>query len=157
MQAVGLAATVFAAHAVGAGQTRRLGAVTRIATVMNLLIGASAVAILCLFATSVLSLFVVDPLTLSIAERALLMTLWSYLFVGISGVLAGVMRSTGTVVCPMLITIAGIWLVQLPTAYLLSRSIGLEGVWMGYPVGFIAALLAQAAYYGLIWRRRARG
>ena len=48
----------------------------------------------------------------------------------------------------------GIWLVQLPAAYLLSRDIGLEGVWLGYPVGFAAALLAQAMYYGLIWRRR---
>jgi Na+-driven multidrug efflux pump len=82
------------------------------------------------------------------------MTLWSYLFVGISDVLAGVMRSTGTVVGPTVITIGGIWLVQLPAAYLLSRDIGLEGVWLGYPVGFAAALLAQAMYYGLIWRRR---
>jgi len=154
MQAVGLAATVFAAQAVGARKAGRLGAVTRIAAVMNLLVGATAVAILCLFSTSVLSWFVVDPVTLSIARHALLMTLWSYLFVGISDVLAGVMRSTGTVVWPTAITISGIWLVQLPTAYLLSHAIGLEGVWLGYPAGFAAALLAQAIYYGLVWRRR---
>jgi len=41
-------------------------------------------------------------------------------------------------------TTHGTWLVQLPAAYLLSRDIGLEGVWLGYPVGFAAALLAQA-------------
>jgi putative MATE family efflux protein len=154
MQAVGLAATVFAAQAIGARQAGRLGAVTRIAAIMNVVVGAFAVAILCLFSTQVLSWFVVDPVTLSIARHALLMTLWSYLFVGISDVLAGVMRSTGTVVGPTVITIGGIWLVQLPAAYLLSRDIGLEGVWLGYPVGFAAALLAQAMYYGLIWRRR---
>jgi len=154
MQAVGLAATVFAAQAVGARRASRLGAVTRIAAVMNLLVGAAAVAILCLFSTSVLSWFVVDPVTVAIARHALLMTLWSYLFVGLSNVLAGVMRSAGTVVWPTVITISGIWLVQLPTAYLLSRAIGLEGVWLGYPIGFAAALLAQAMYYGLIWRRR---
>jgi Na+-driven multidrug efflux pump len=102
----------------------------------------------------VISWFVVDPVTLSIAKRALLITLWSYVFVGISNVLAGVMRSTGTVVWPAGIAIAAIWLVQLPTAYLLSYSIGLQGVWMGYPAGSIAALIAQVLYYGLIWRQR---
>lgn len=154
MQAVGLAATVFAAQAVGARRARRLGAVTQIAAVMNLLIGMTAVAILCLFSTTVLSWFVVDPVTLSISRHALLMTLWGYLFIGISDVLAGVMRSTGTVVWPTAITISGIWLVQLPVAYLLSHAIGLEGVWLGYPAGFAAALLAQATYYGLIWRHQ---
>jgi len=154
MQAVGLAATVFAAQAVGARQADRLGAVTRIATVLTVLIGASAVAVLCLCSQIVLSWFVVDPVTLSIAERALLITLWSYVLVGIGHVLAGVMRSTGTVVWPAGIAIAAIWLVQLPTAYLLSRSIGLEGAWMGYPAGFIAALIAQMLYYGLVWRHQ---
>lgn len=143
---------MFAAQSIGAHRAGRLGAVTRIATVMNLLIGTTAVATLCLFSRSVLSWFVVDPVTLSIARHALLMTLWGYLLVGISDVLAGVMRSTGTVVWPTAITISGIWLVQLPTAYLLSHTIGLEGVWLGYPAGFAAALLAQALYYGLIWR-----
>ena len=156
MQAVGLAATVFAAQAIGARRAGRLGGVTRISMVMNLVIGGTAVAILCLFSTSVLSWFVVDPVTLSIARHALLMTLWSYLFVGINDVLSGVMRSTGTVVWPTAITISGIWLVQLPTAYLLSHAIGLEGVWLGYPAGFAAALLAQAMYYGLVWRRHSR-
>jgi putative MATE family efflux protein len=154
MQAVGLAATVFAAQAVGARQIGRLGAVTRIAITLNILIGASAVGILCLFSQSVLSWFVVDPVTLSIARRALMLTLWSYVFVGIGSVLAGVMRSTGAVLWPAAFAIAAIWLVQLPTAYLLSRSVGVEGVWMGYPAGFIAALMAQVLYYALVWRPR---
>jgi putative MATE family efflux protein len=154
MQAVGLAATVFAAQAVGARQADRLEAVTRIATVLNVLIGASAVGALCLFSQVVLSWFVLDPVTLSIARHALQISLWSYVFVGIGNVLAGVMRSTGTVVWPAGIAIAAIWLVQLPTAYLLSHSIGLDGVWMGYPAGFVAALVAQMLYYGLVWRHR---
>jgi Na+-driven multidrug efflux pump len=74
---------------------------------------------------------------------------------GIGNVLAGVMRSTGAVLWPAAFAIAAIWLVQLPTAYLLSRSVGVEGVWMGYPAGFIAALVAQVLYCGLVWRPNA--
>jgi putative MATE family efflux protein len=155
MQAVGLAATIFAAQAVGAGQIERLGTVTWIATLLSVVIGGAAVGVLCLYSEVVLSWFVVDPLTLSIARRALQITLWSYVLVGIGNVLAGVMRSTGAVLWPAALAIAAIWLVQLPTAYLLSRSVGVEGVWMGYPAGFIAALVAQVLYYGLVWRPNA--
>ncbi|HZC95378.1 MAG TPA: MATE family efflux transporter, partial [Bradyrhizobium sp.] len=154
MQAVGLVATVFAARAVGARQADRLGAVTRIAIVLTVLIGASAVGAVYLFSQNLLSWFVTDPVTLSIAGRALLITLWSYVFVGISNVLIGVMRSSGAVAWPAGIAIAAIWLVQLPTTYLLSRWIGLDGVWIGYPAGFIVALIAQGIYYGLVWRHR---
>jgi putative MATE family efflux protein len=154
MQAVGLAAMVFAARAIGAGQADRLGPVTRIATVLTALIGASAVGAMWLFSHNVLSWFVTDPVTLSIAGRALLIMLWSYVFVGISNVLIGVMRSTGAVMWPAGIAIGAIWLVQLPTSYLLSRRIGLDGVWIGYPAGFIVALIAQGIYYGLVWRHR---
>jgi putative MATE family efflux protein len=154
MQAVGLVATVFAARAVGARQAHHIGAITRIAMVLTVFIGVLAVGTVCLFSQDLLSWFVTDPVTLSIAERALLVTLWSYVFVGIGNVLVGVMRSTGAVVWPAAIAIAAIWLVQLPTAYLLSRWIGLDGVWIGYPAGFIVALIAQAIYYGLVWRHR---
>ncbi len=117
------------------------------------LLGRWALAVASVF-FPIFSLLVSFPVTLSIARHALLITLWSYVFVGIANVLAGVMQSTGTVMWPAGIAIAAIWRVQLPTAYVLSRSIGLEGVWIGYPVGFIAALIAQMLYYELVWRHR---
>jgi Na+-driven multidrug efflux pump len=86
----------------------------------------------------------------------LLITLWSYVLLGAGNVLAGVMRSTGAVVWPAAISIGAIWLVELPTAYLLSRRIGIDGLWIGYPAGFVTALLAQWIYYEFIWRRRTR-
>jgi MATE family, multidrug efflux pump len=154
MQAVGLAATVFAAQAIGAQKSDRIAAVTRIATLLTILIGVVAVGALSLFSQIVLSWFVVDPVTLSIATRALLITLWSYVVMGIGNVLAGVMRSTGAVLWLAIFAIAAIWLVQLPSAYLLSGLFGVEGICMGYPAGFIAALIAQALYYRLVWRQR---
>ena len=93
-------------------------------------------------------------MTQAIAARALLITLWSYVLVGIGGVLAGVMRSTGTVGWPSGLSVAAVWLVQLPVAYLLSHRIGLDGIWIGYPAGFVIGLVAQWIYYAAIWRRQ---
>ena len=38
-----------------------------------------------------------------------------------------------------------IWGVEVPVAYVLSKRIGLEGVWYGYPAAFIAGL----AFHGM--------
>ena len=154
LQAVGVAATVFGAQAVGAGQPGRLGVVTRIAVLLTLAIGAALVGIVHLSAPTILAWFVADPVTQAIAGRALLITLWSYVLAGVGGVLAGVMRSTGTVAWPAGLSIAAVWFVQLPVAYLLSDRIGLDGIWIGYPAGFVVGLFAQWIYYAAIWRRQ---
>jgi Na+-driven multidrug efflux pump len=80
--------------------------------------------------------------------------LWSHLLVGVAGVLAGVMRSSGDVLVPTAVSVAAIWAVQLPIAYLLSRRLGIDGVWIGYPVAFMVMLVALAAYFFLRWRHR---
>jgi len=157
MQAVGLAASVMAAQAIGAKRLGQPHLIAQIAAIMNVLIGAVSVAGLLGFADGILSWFVTDATTSAVAERALRMMLWSYILTGISDVLAGVMRASGTVAWPTLISLGGIWLVQVPVAYLLAGTAGLDGVWMGYPAGFLAALLAQSAYYGLVWRSRKIG
>jgi putative MATE family efflux protein len=156
VQGVGVAATVFAAQAIGAGQAGRIGAVIRTANLLSIGIGISAVGAVYLFAQDILSWLVADPVTQSIAWRALLITLWSYVLVGVGNVLAGVMRATGAVLWPAVISIGAIWFVQLPTAYLLSGSIGIDGLWIGYPAGFVVALLAQWSYYRFIWCQRHR-
>jgi MatE len=88
------------------------------AVLLTFVIGAALVGVVHLFAPTILSWFVADPVTQAIAARALLITLWSYVLVGIGCVLAGVIRSTGTVGWPSGLSIAAVWLVQLPVAYL---------------------------------------
>ena len=40
-------------------------------------------------------------------------------------------------------------------AWLLSRQIGIDGIWIAYPVAFAVMALGQIAYYRLVWRKRA--
>jgi Na+-driven multidrug efflux pump len=80
--------------------------------------------------------------------------LWSTLLFGASAVISGVMRASGTVLAPTLLSIAAIVLVEVPVAWFLSRRIGLDGVWWAYPLTFAAMLVFQSTYYRLVWRRR---
>jgi len=36
----------------------------------------------------------------------------------------------------------------------LSRTIGVKGVWIAYPVTFCAMMLLQMSYYLLVWRKK---
>jgi Na+-driven multidrug efflux pump len=54
-----------------------------------------------------------------------------------------------------LISAIAIALVEIPTAVVLSRLIGIEGVWVAYPITFCTMFLLQMGYYLLVWRKRA--
>ena len=59
------------------------------------------------FNDRILSLFVTDPAVVATAHELLAITLWSYLLFGTSSVLSGLMRSSGTVLWPTLLSIVG--------------------------------------------------
>ena len=69
-------------------------------------------------------------------------------------VVGGIMRASGVVLMPMAISIFCIICVQLPVAYLLDLRLGLPGVWMAFPIAYLAMLVLQSAYYRLVWRFR---
>jgi Na+-driven multidrug efflux pump len=44
--------------------------------------------------------------------------------------------------------------IEVPSAIVLSRVIGLDGVWAAYPITFCAMFILQMSYYMLVWRKR---
>jgi Na+-driven multidrug efflux pump len=81
--------------------------------------------------------------------------LWSSVLLGMATVFSGAMRASGTVLMPLLISIFAIAAIEVPSAIVLSRSIGIKGVWAAYPITFGAMFILQMSYYMLVWRKRA--
>ena len=44
--------------------------------------------------------------------------------------------------------------IEAPSAIVLRRAIGIEGVWAAYPITFGAMFILQMSYYMLVWRKR---
>lgn len=151
-----MAVSIFGAQAIGAGRSDRLQSVIRSGVLLNYAIGGTLILVLYMFSQNVLSLFLTDEGTLQMANSLLMITLWSYLLFGNAQVIAAAMRSSGTVLWPTVFSVASIWAVEVPIAYLLSThtSLGIEGIWMGYPVAFAASLAMQYAYYRLVWKKQ---
>ena len=64
------------------------------------------------------------------------------------------MRSSGTVLVPTLNGLFGIWVIEVPVAYLCMKHFGLPGVWVGYPAYYCFMLCAQFTYYELFWKKK---
>jgi len=152
---IGIAASIFAAQAIGARKVDQLGAITRTALGLNLIITGGLIVLAYLFSQHVVALFITDPSVVELTESLLHVVLWSILCFGGSVVFSGIMRASGTVYAPMVLSLACILCIELPGAILLSRtSLGLTGIWWAYATSFTMMLVLQAAWYQFVWKKK---
>ena len=151
---IAIAASILGAQAIGAGHPERLGSITRAGILINFAITGALLLICYLFARPLIGLFTQSPEATQIALNLLHIVLWSTLIFGAAAVTSGVMRSSGTVLVPTLLSISAIVLVEVPVAWILSQRIGINGVWIAYPVTFVTMLILQVSYYRLFWRKQ---
>lgn len=152
---IGIAASIFGAQAIGAGQQDQLGRITRTAMLMNLIITGALVLLAYIFSEQVVRLFITDPTVVGITETLLHIVLWSVIMFGFAVILSGVMRSSGDVLIPMLISLGTIVLIETPLAlYLSSTPLGLNGIWTAYATSFCTMFVLQGIYYLTVWRKK---
>ena len=151
---IAISVSIFGAQAIGRGSPDQVGMIVRTGLEMNLVLTGGLVALGYLFSRPLMGLFIVDSAVLELAQELLHITLWSMVLFGMATVFSGAMRAGGTVWMPLLISMVAITLVEVPVAIVLSRTIGIKGVWIAYPVTFATMFVLQMAYYGLVWRKR---
>jgi putative MATE family efflux protein len=151
---IAITASILGAQAIGAGRQASLGAIARTGLQMNLVLTGGLVLLGYLFSRPLMGIFITDAAVIEVAQTLLHIMLWSMVVFGMASVLSGVMRASGAVLVPTCIIIACIVCVEIPAAWLLSHRIGLNGVWMAYPINFVAMLLFQTLYYRLVWRKK---
>ena len=152
---IAITVSILGAQAIGAGRTETLRVITRTGIQLTLLITGGLVALCYLFSRPLIGLFITSDPVIELAQTLLHIVLWSYVVFGISSVLAGIMRASGTVLVPTLISITAIVGVEVPVAYALAGPFGINGVWAAYPIAYIAMLAMQGSYYWFVWRNRA--
>lgn len=151
---IGIAASIFAAQAIGARRFDEVEHVTRTAILMNLIVTGALVTVAYLFSQHLVRLFINDEEVVQIAERLLHIVLWSCLMFGWGSVFSAVMRASGDVSIPMVLSLTAITIIEIPAALTLSHFFGLDGVWWGYCLSFTALLVLQATYYFGWWRKK---
>ncbi len=151
---IAITASILGAQAIGRGNPERLRAITRTGLKMNLVVTGTLVVLGYLFSRHLMALFITSEPVVELAQTLLHIMLWSSLVFGCASVLSGVMRASGTVLVPTAIAIFCIAAIEVPSAWTLSHHIGLNGVWIAYPITFVAMLVLQGLYYQVVWRKK---
>ena len=151
---IGIAASIFAAQAIGARRMDEVELVTRTGLIMNAIVTGAFVLIAYLFSENLVRLFITSEEVVLLTETLLHIVLWSVVMFGFASVFSAVMRASGDVWIPMTLSLVAIIGVEVPAAILLSQSIGLNGIWIAYCLSFCTMLALQVGYYQLFWRKK---
>ena len=154
---ISITASVLAAQAFGAGRRDELPLVARTGLLLNVVVTGGLIVLAYLLGTPLLRLFITDPKVVDLAAHLLHVVIWSTILFGMAGVFQGVMRASGTVMVPVALSIAAIALVEVPLATWLSRTRGLDGIWLAYAATFCAMFVLQAGFYFGVWSGGRRG
>lgn len=155
--ALGAAVSAMAAQNIGAGKWERVGSITGVAILYNLLITGVLVLLLWLADRPALALFLGgDSEAIPIAQHIQLLATWSFLLMGVTMILFGTVRANGAVIAPLVILFIGLFPVRLGFALAGYPALGADALWLSFPVASTVNLGLAAAYYWHGGWRKAR-
>ncbi len=144
---LGIAATIFSAHAVGAGRRERLPAIVGTGLRLNAVVTVLFVVAAHLLAPFALRVFLQPGPALEQAVAIARTVAWSVVLLGWSSVLVGSMRASGAALVPALLSMAAIVGVEWPFALALDARFGQAGVFWACPAAFLAMLVLHGLCY----------
>ena len=100
-----------------------------------------------------LLLFDASPDMLGIGVPALRIISCSYVFAAIGLILSNLFQAVGKGAYSLTVFLMRQLIVVVPLAFLLSRTMGLNGIWVAFPIAEAAGAVAAALFF-LIFRRK---
>jgi putative MATE family efflux protein len=148
--ALGAAVSSITAQNVGAGRWDRVHRVTMIGVLYNFLMSGVVAGIIYLFNREALSLFLPSGgAAIEIGMYINEVTIWSFVLFGVYLVVSSVIRSTGSVIVPLVITFIALWVIRIPLAYYLDNLYGQDAFWWSIPASYSIAVIITFIYYFL--------
>jgi putative MATE family efflux protein len=154
---LGFGSGVLVGQNLGAGQPRQAARSGWVA--LGLVAGFMLICsvVLLVWAEDIISFFTADPELVKIGSIFLRIAITGYLGMSVIYVMQNCISGSGDTVTPMLITLAMLWIVQLPLAFLLSRftGLGVYGVRWAIVISFIVGAIAYISYFwGGRWKNK---
>ena len=137
----------------GAQNQKRLLATLRCAVLVAVGIMAAGNLLFALMPDKLLLLFDASPDMLGIGVPALRIISCSYVFAAIGLILSNLFQAVGKGAYSLTVFLMRQLIVVVPLAFLLSRTMGLNGIWVAFPIAEAAGAVAAALFF-LIFRRK---
>ena len=141
------ALATFVGQNLGANKQERVrkGLISTI--LMSSVISVLVTAVLLLWGKDLMNLFTNDSEVIRIGYEYLSIVSLFYVVFSIMFSINGVLRGAGDTLMPMFITLFALWVMRIPSAYLLSQKFGETGIWWAVPIGMVTGTLLSFLYY----------
>ena len=135
----GIAATTLVAQNLGAGERDRAYHSARLCIYMGMGVMSVMGTMMFIFAPNILRFFTKDPSVITLGAKMLRIEAFAEISVAIANVISGALRGAGDTRWPFYVSLAGMWLIRLPVAFVLIRFFhwDLTAVWLGMAADWV--------------------
>ena len=151
------AAAFFAGSALGDARLADARQVLRLTFVAGCACSIAVAAAIYAFAPGLLATMLAASHAFTLGLHALYSCAWSVPLLNAGTLLCAVMRAGKQTVAPMVTTLAGVWLVQIPATWWLSAHGDAMAIWKAYACAYAVIGGLQCAYFGALWMRKNMG
>jgi putative MATE family efflux protein len=143
----GAALSTYTGQNIGANKTKRVKEGLVATLNMSTITAVVTSVLVMVFRYQLMALFTNDPNVIAIGGRYLLIVGGFYIMFSSMFVIGGVMRGAGDTLIPMFITLFSLWIIRIPIAWVLSRRIGVDGIWWAIPIAWFFGMGFSYVYY----------
>lgn len=134
------AATTLVAQSLGAGDKPLAKKFASLSTIFGVATMTVMAVVMFIFSRQLVQIFSTDPEVISMGSTILRIEAFAEPFFGLSMLIFGVLRGSGDTKGPFLISLAGMWGIRIPLAFILVRftGMGLSGAWTAMMLDLVA-------------------
>lgn len=144
---LGNAISTFVAQNKGAKKYDRIKNGVKYSIMMSIILSIFVALLFLLLSKELILLFNSDPDVVHIGSTYLKTLGPFFIFICISFVLTSSIKGSGNAFFPLISSITSLWLARIPSAYGFSHLFGVNGIWIGIPVGWIVGFIITLIYY----------
>jgi putative MATE family efflux protein len=150
------ALSTFVGQNIGANKISRIKKGLRATMKMSGSVTIATTLIIVFMGHIIMSLFTKDTEVIRIGDQYLTIVSIFYILFTLMFIYTGLMRGAGDTLIPMFFSLISLWLIRIPMAYLLSKHLGVTGVWWAIPAGWLIGLALAFIYYKSgRWKKKA--
>ncbi|HAN00118.1 MAG TPA: MATE family efflux transporter [Marinilabiliales bacterium] len=141
------ALATFTGQNLGAGKDERIKKGLVATTLMASVFCIFTTTLIIIFREPLVGLFNQDPEVIRIGSEYLTIVNIFYILFTLMFIMYGVVRGAGATLVPMFISVLSLWLIRIPVAAILSKSMGEAGIWWSIPIAWAIGFIGAFAYY----------
>ena len=144
---LGAAVSTFVAQNKGAKKFDRIHKGIKYSVYISIILAVTVAFLFVFLSKELIMMFNSDTDVLEIGSRYLNTIGPFFIFICISFMLTSAIKGAGNAIFPLISSIISLWLARIPGSYFFSNLIGVNGIWLGIPIGWIIGFFITLIYY----------